>query len=84
MCGHLPTTPSVLLPQRVAHDSDANVRVVICRAPNSGMRTPTYPASPKKFVMPQFTIPGLSARQGGEVAKLLQKQLGTYNDLHLL
>ena len=33
--------------------------------------------------MPQFTIPGLSARQGSEVAKLLQKQLGTYNDLHL-
>jgi len=33
--------------------------------------------------MPQFTIPGLSARQGSEVAKLLQKQLSTYNDLHL-
>jgi starvation-inducible DNA-binding protein len=33
--------------------------------------------------MPQFTIPGLSARQGREVAKLLQKQLSTYNDLHL-
>jgi len=27
--------------------------------------------------MPQFTIPGLSARQGSEVAKLLQKQLST-------
>ena len=33
--------------------------------------------------MPQFTIPGLSARQGSEVANLLQKQLSAYNDLHL-
>jgi starvation-inducible DNA-binding protein len=33
--------------------------------------------------MPQFTITGLTARQGSEVAKLLQKQLSTYNDLHL-
>lgn len=33
--------------------------------------------------MSQFTIPGMSERQGSEVADLLQKQLSTYNDLHL-
>ena len=33
--------------------------------------------------MAQFTIPGLSEKQGNEVADLLQKQLSTYNDLHL-
>jgi starvation-inducible DNA-binding protein len=33
--------------------------------------------------MPKFTIPGLSDKQGTEVAALLQKQLSTYNDLHL-
>lgn len=33
--------------------------------------------------MTQFTIPGLSDKQGAEVADLLQKQLSTYNDLHL-
>ena len=33
--------------------------------------------------MPQFTIPGLTDKQGSEVAELLQKQLSTYNDLHL-
>ena len=44
MCGRLPTTPSVPLPQRVAHDSDANVRVVDCRPLTRGMRTRTYPA----------------------------------------
>ena len=33
--------------------------------------------------MPQFTIPGLTARQGSALAKLLQEQLSTYNDLHL-
>ncbi|KWX21192.1 DNA starvation/stationary phase protection protein [Mycolicibacterium wolinskyi] len=30
-----------------------------------------------------FTIPGLTDKQGAEVAELLQKQLSTYNDLHL-
>lgn len=30
-----------------------------------------------------FTIPGLSEKKGAEVADLLQKQLSTYNDLHL-
>jgi starvation-inducible DNA-binding protein len=30
-----------------------------------------------------FTIPGLTDKQGVEVAELLQKQLSTYNDLHL-
>jgi starvation-inducible DNA-binding protein len=33
--------------------------------------------------MSQFTIPGLTERQGAQVAELLQKQLSTYNDLHL-
>jgi starvation-inducible DNA-binding protein len=33
--------------------------------------------------MTEFTIPGLSDKQGTEVADLLQKQLSTYNDLHL-
>ena len=33
--------------------------------------------------MPGFTIPGMSDKDGREVAELLQKQLSTYNDLHL-
>ena len=33
--------------------------------------------------MTEFTIPGLSDKQGGEVADILQKALSTYNDLHL-
>jgi starvation-inducible DNA-binding protein len=33
--------------------------------------------------MTEFTIPGLSEKDGVEVAGLLQKQLSTYNDLHL-
>jgi starvation-inducible DNA-binding protein len=33
--------------------------------------------------MPEFTVPGMSAKDGSEVAELLQKQLSTYNDLHL-
>jgi starvation-inducible DNA-binding protein len=33
--------------------------------------------------MTEFTIPGLSEKSGTEVAALLQKQLSTYNDLHL-
>lgn len=33
--------------------------------------------------MTAFTIPGLSDKQGAEVAELLQKQLSRYNDLHL-
>jgi starvation-inducible DNA-binding protein len=33
--------------------------------------------------MTQFTIPGMSEKEGSEVAGLLQKQLSTYNDLHL-
>ena len=33
--------------------------------------------------MTEFTIPGLSEKQGSEVADLLQKALSTYNDLHL-
>jgi starvation-inducible DNA-binding protein len=33
--------------------------------------------------MTEFTIPGLSAKDGSEVADILQKQLSTYNDLHL-
>ncbi len=33
--------------------------------------------------MTSFTIPGLSEKDGNEVADLLQKQLSTYNDLHL-
>ena len=33
--------------------------------------------------MTQFTVPGLTDKQGAEIADLLQKQLSTYNDLHL-
>jgi len=33
--------------------------------------------------MTAFTIPGLSESEGREIAELLQKQLSTYNDLHL-
>jgi starvation-inducible DNA-binding protein len=33
--------------------------------------------------MTQFTLPGLSEKDGREVAELLQKLLSTYNDLHL-
>jgi starvation-inducible DNA-binding protein len=33
--------------------------------------------------MATFTVPGLTDKQGAEVADLLQKQLSTYNDLHL-
>ena len=33
--------------------------------------------------MAQFTIPGMSAKDGNKVADVLQKQLSTYNDLHL-
>lgn len=31
----------------------------------------------------KFTVPGMTAEQGEQVADLLQKQLSTYNDLHL-
>ena len=33
--------------------------------------------------MAEFTVPGLSDKDGREVAELLQKSLSTYNDLHL-
>lgn len=33
--------------------------------------------------MPSFTIPGLSDEKSRKVTDLLQKQLSTYNDLHL-
>ncbi|EUA43327.1 DNA protection during starvation protein [Mycobacterium xenopi 4042] len=33
--------------------------------------------------MTQFTIPGLSDKQAARLVELLQKQLSTYNDLHL-
>lgn len=33
--------------------------------------------------MTQFTIPGLTDKQGAKLTELLQKQLSTYNDLHL-
>ncbi|MDT5137952.1 MAG: starvation-inducible DNA-binding protein [Mycobacterium sp.] len=33
--------------------------------------------------MAQFTIPGLTDKQGARLSELLQKQLSTYNDLHL-
>lgn len=33
--------------------------------------------------MTTFTIPGLSEKQGAEVAEILQKSLSAYNDLHL-
>lgn len=31
----------------------------------------------------QFTIPGLTDKQAAQIAELLQRQLSTYNDLHL-
>jgi starvation-inducible DNA-binding protein len=33
--------------------------------------------------MVEFTVPGMSEKEGREVAELLQKQLSRYNDLHL-
>ena len=33
--------------------------------------------------MTEFTLPGMSEKNGREVANLLQKSLSTYNDLHL-
>ncbi len=33
--------------------------------------------------MTPFTVPGLTGEQGTKLADLLQKQLSTYNDLHL-
>ncbi|MGA8332433.1 MAG: ferritin-like domain-containing protein, partial [Mycobacterium sp.] len=33
--------------------------------------------------MTQFTVPGLTDKQASSIADLLQKQLSTYNDLHL-
>ena len=33
--------------------------------------------------MPAFTIPGLTEKESREITDLLQKQLSTYNDLHL-
>jgi starvation-inducible DNA-binding protein len=33
--------------------------------------------------MTEFTLPGMSEKDGREVAELLQKLLSTYNDLHL-
>ncbi|UMB69295.1 Dps family protein [Mycobacterium paraterrae] len=33
--------------------------------------------------MTQFTVPGLTDQQGAKLADLLQKQLSTYNDVHL-
>ena len=33
--------------------------------------------------MTQFTVPGMSNKEGAEVAELLQKALSRYNDLHL-
>lgn len=33
--------------------------------------------------MTQFTIPGLSDKQAAQLTELLQRQLSTYNDLHL-
>ncbi|MDT5226575.1 MAG: starvation-inducible DNA-binding protein [Mycobacterium sp.] len=33
--------------------------------------------------MTQFTVPGLTEQQGAKIVDLLQKQLSTYNDLHL-
>ena len=33
--------------------------------------------------MTEFTLPGMSEKNGREVAELLQKLLSTYNDLHL-
>lgn len=33
--------------------------------------------------MTAFTVPGLSEKQGADVAELLQKALSRYNDLHL-
>lgn len=33
--------------------------------------------------MSEFTIPGLTDKQAARLTELLQKQLSTYNDLHL-
>ncbi|MCG5434487.1 DNA starvation/stationary phase protection protein [Mycobacterium sp. MYCO198283] len=33
--------------------------------------------------MPEYTVPGMTDKEGAQVAELLQKQLSRYNDLHL-
>ncbi len=33
--------------------------------------------------MTRFTVPGMTDKEGARVSELLQKQLSTYNDLHL-
>ena len=33
--------------------------------------------------MTQFTVPGMTDKEGAKVAEILQKQLSRYNDLHL-
>jgi starvation-inducible DNA-binding protein len=47
------------------------------------MRAQTARDKLKGEAMTQFTIPGLTEKQGIKIAELLQKQLSTYNDLHL-
>jgi starvation-inducible DNA-binding protein len=37
----------------------------------------------REVAMTQFTVPGLTEKQGTKIVDLLQKQLSTYNDLHL-
>src|ERR1700753_463356 len=36
-----------------------------------------------RLTMTAFTVPGLTDEQGATITDLLQKQLSTYNDLHL-
>jgi starvation-inducible DNA-binding protein len=45
-----------------------------------GLLTAVIGYSPR---MTQFTVPGLTEQQGAKIVDLLQKQLSTYNDLHL-
>src|SRR6476661_6378691 len=83
MSGPSPRTASPVLPLQIPHDSGGIPHVCGLPGCHRGYPRPEISGAAKGVVMPQFTIPGLSARQGSEVAKLLQKQLSTYNDLHL-
>jgi starvation-inducible DNA-binding protein len=52
------------------------------RSGEAGTRRKTLDYA-KELSMTAFTIPGLSDKQGAEVAEILQKALSRYNDLHL-
>src|SRR5262249_4696532 len=53
------------------------------RSGSSGTRLRRDTSLLRRESMTQFTIPGLTDKQAARLTELLQKQLSTYNDLHL-